>query len=78
MRANQFHLKMIFCFSLRRRKPSISFKSFWSILSYIEISDDSRWLVILLNTRSLIGYSWSVILYAMQVSHIDAIADVPY
>ena len=78
VRANQFHLKMIFCFSLRRRKPSISFRSLWSILSYFGISDDSRWLVILLNTHSFIGYSWSVILYAMQVSHFDALADVSY
>lgn len=55
-----FSLQSIFSFlSLRRRKPSIAFGSLWSILFYCGRLGDGWWLVILLNTRSLISYSWS-------------------
>ena len=74
--ANQFRLKRIYCFfSLRRRKLSTCFRSLWSILYHCGILDGWLWLVILLNTRSLIGYLWSVILYALKVWHLGAIAD---
>ena len=56
----QFCLQSIYSFFfLRRRKPSIAFGSLWSFLFYCGRLGDGRWLVILLNTRSLISYSWS-------------------